>query len=180
MLLFGVESRNFQERMFRYSEQTDLRATSTLYSVPTNLFVMKSRKERTSSRSASLEYGKPDDRASRCSTTTLSLLDALRRAALKQYKATALNKYSLRFYRRHPWRLSRFIAVRKLLYRMNAPPYHSHRLIEKLRDDRQQGRKADKDQTPAVYSAYWLDVVRQLCRRCLSRRSLAFPSALSI
>lgn len=39
-------------------------------------------------------------------------------------------------------------------------------------------RKADKDQTPAIYFARWLDatrrdVARQLCRRCLSRDALS-------
>lgn len=130
MLLFGVWSRNFRERMLRHSEQTDFRATSTLYYVPTNLFVMKSRRERKPvldllrSNTASQTIGRPAVRRRLYHFWMHS-----GKSLLNNTKRPHQTNIASGFYRRHPWRLSRFIyAVRKVaLSRERAVPLSSTR-----------------------------------------------------
>lgn len=128
-------------------------------------------------------YGEPDSWMPRCSATTLPLRMHGERLVnnTKRPRQTNIKPSVLRA-----------TPVRLSLYCRTESCFIARTRRRTLSSTRRSGccesgsemigsrRKADKDQTPAIYLTRWPDVVGQLCRRCLSRRSLAFPSALSV
>lgn len=124
--------------MFRHSKQTNLPATSAVYSVPTDLFVMKSRRER-----VSFDL----HRAPRRSATPHFWMHSGERLVNNTKRPRQTNIAS-GFTGDIRGASRALLPYEKLLYRVNAQPYSS---VEMLWDDLQQSRETDKDQTPAVY-----------------------------
>lgn len=139
-LLFGTRSRNYREDVStlgtnRLSHYIDCLSCSDRY-----LFVMKSRRKSVAVRFTALtaKTGQSDAPLFGDDSATS---DA-RWTTHKQYKATAPNKYSFRFYGRHPC-ACHFITVRKVALSREHAVVLSRRLVgwdaaSKQWDDRQQ------------------------------------------
>lgn len=142
--------------MFRHSKQTNLPATSAVYSVPTDLFVMKSRREREREREPVSICIAPPAVRRRLRHFWMHSGERL----VNNTKRPRQTNIASGFTGDTRGASRALLPYEKLLYRVNAQPYHFRRLVgrdaarccEMLRDDRQQGRETDKDQTPAVYT----------------------------
>lgn len=178
MLLFGAQSRNCGEIV----------STLETNRFPHRLFILfwqvSFRNEVTKRASRSPfhgSYGEPDSQMPRCLATTLPLRMHSERL-INNIKRPRQTNIAFGF-TGDTRVLVALLPYGKLLYRANTPPYSlddsSVGMLQVSSEMIGSRRKIDKDQTPAILGC-WLDVVGQLCRRYLSQRSPAFPSALSV